>query len=140
MAVREIGEDKAVERDEAFEIRIGGQPFPMRLDDLAPRPFDGRGGDRKRSHPVGFEPQGQGEVVRGQGLVEQGLVMDVVALSWPPTFWRADVLERPDVLGALEHQVLEERGQPLLAGLLPDGPGSEPTATVTRGRRRRRRG
>ncbi len=124
-AVEVVREEQGVEGGEGPEERVGGLAASVGLEQVGPCPLDGRRGQGQGPHAVRFEPQGQSQIVGGQGLVEQGLVHGRRRVELAADLLHeADVLEGRDVLRALEHEVLEEVGQSFLAGLLPQRPGA----------------
>ncbi len=95
----------------AVRLVVDSQP-PLFLDDLA---LGDKGVlvDPKRRHSIGFQPQRQGQVLSGHRLPEHRRVFLGVGVAQPAH--RRDergVLLGTHVLGAFEHQVLEEVGEP----------------------------
>ncbi len=86
-----------------------------------------RDGGEEGAHPVGLQPERQLQPVRRHGLEVVGAVQPGGAVHHAahPLDVR-DVLGPGDVLGPLEHQVLEEVGEPGAPGALVPAPHSVP--------------
>ena len=79
-------------------------------------------GVEEGAHAVGLQPQDEFQMVAGDGLEVVGAVDPGGAVERPAGAGdEAEVLGFADVTGALEHHVLEEVGQPGLAGDLVAG-------------------
>jgi hypothetical protein len=78
------------------------------------------GAIEQEAHTRALEPQGQLEAVRGQRLVENRLIVPgrAVALGGARLIEEREDSARRDVLGAVEHEVLEEVDDPGAAGRL----------------------
>ena len=125
MSIGKIGIQVRVENGKALEIGIGGQAAAVGLDQVHLGPFDGLAVDRKRPHPVGFEPEGERHLIGGEGFIEERLVQGRIGVEFAAGFLdEVQLLERADVFRPLEHQVLHEVGQADLSPLLPDRSGA----------------
>ena len=79
--------------------------------------------DVQRLHPIALEEQRELELVRGNRLEVQGAILICRPIHRAAV--RKDqgrVLARSDVLGSLEHHVLEQVSEPRAARLLVGGP------------------
>ena len=124
MAVGEIGVEEAVEEEEALHVRLGRPALADLGDERLFRPLHARARDGRGGHPVGLQPEGEGQLVGRDGLVKIGLVERCVGVELPPDPLNViDVLHGGDVLGPLEHEVFHEVGEARLPGLFPDGAG-----------------
>ena len=125
MAEGEIGKEELVEHLEAVEIRLGGFPVPQLLEQVQAGFLELVPGEVEGPHPVGFEPKRQGQMVRGNRLVVQRLVLEGVGVerSADPVDG-GDVLQRRDIgRPGRHHELFKKVGHAGLAGLLMDRSG-----------------
>ena len=78
----------------------------------------------QKTHAVGFQPEGQGQLVGGNGLIKEGPFLVGGGAEGPANpVDKVDVLMLGNVGRTLEHEVFEQRGQSGLARRFVDRSG-----------------